>query len=122
MQISMARRSLIDILGSALGFGTEQALVNVGDDTSASDSALDEDIEFLVSSDGQLEMPGGDPPHLEVLGGVAGEFQHLSSEVLKNSGSVDGGSRPNTVLGRDSALEEPVNTSHGELQASSDTL
>lgn len=118
----MARRSLVGILGAALGLGAEQALVNVWDDTSTSNGTLDENIKFLVSTDGQLEVARSNSPHLEVLGGVACEFQHLSSEVLKDSGSVDCSGGANAILRGDSALEEPVNTTHWELQSGPDAL
>ena len=39
--------------------------------TSSSNCCLDEGVELLVSSDGQLEMTGSDPLYLEVLAAVA---------------------------------------------------
>jgi hypothetical protein len=30
--------------------------------------------------DGQLKVAGGDPLHLQILGGVAGQLQHLGQE------------------------------------------
>ena len=49
------------------GLTNQEVLVNVGDDTSTGNGSLDEKVEFLVTSDGQLEMSGGDSPDFEVL-------------------------------------------------------
>ena len=51
--------------------------MDVRDDASSSDGGLDQRVQLLVSPDGKLEMPGGDPLHLQVLGGVAGQLKHL---------------------------------------------
>ena len=52
-------RILSALLGSSGGCAnawglTDQGLVDVGNDTSSGDGGLDEDIEFLITSDGQL--------------------------------------------------------------------
>jgi hypothetical protein len=92
--------------------------VDVGDDTSAGNGGLDEEVEFLVTADGELKVAGSDSAHLEVLGSVAGQFEDLSSEVLQDGSSVDGCGGADSVAGRDSALEESVDPAHGELQTS----
>ena len=51
--------------------------MDVGDDSAARNGGLDQRVQLLVSPDGELEMPGGDPLHLQVLGGVAGQLKHL---------------------------------------------
>ena len=38
-------------------------------------------IPGAVQPDGQLQMPRGDPLHLQVLGSVAGQLKHLGGEV-----------------------------------------
>jgi len=43
---------------------------------------LDEGIQLLITTDGKLQMAGGDTLHLQILGGVTGQLQHLSGEVL----------------------------------------
>lgn len=62
----------------------DQRLVNVGDDTAASNSGLDECIELLVATNSQLEMARGDAFDLEVLAGVTCKLKNLSSEVLED--------------------------------------
>lgn len=55
-------------LGLALSsLSDEKVLVDVGNDTSASNGGLDEQIELLVSSNGELQVPGGDSSDFEVL-------------------------------------------------------
>jgi len=66
--------------------------VDVGDDAAAGDGRLDQGVELLVSPDRQLEMPGSDPLHLQVLRRIAGQLKHLSSEVLEDRGAVDSSS------------------------------
>lgn len=62
-------------------------------------------------------MSGGDALHLQVFAGVTGQLKDLSSEVLEDSGGVHGRSGSNTAVGSDSALQESVDTSHGELHS-----
>ena len=64
-------------------------------------------------------MSGGNPPDLEVLGSVASQLEHLSSEVLEDSGGINSSSRSDSVACSDSALEESVDSADGELESSS---
>ena len=93
----------------------DQGLVDVGDHTTASNGSLDQSVELFVTADSKLQVTGSDSLHLEVLAGVAGELKHLSSEVLKDCSSVDGRSGADTAVRADSALQESVDSSHGEL-------
>ena len=68
----------IDLLGErALSLLADEGLVDVGDDSASSDGRLDQGVQLLVPPDGQLQMPRGDPLHLQVLGRVAGQLKHL---------------------------------------------
>lgn len=60
-------------------------------DTAESDGGADERVEFLVPSDGQLQVAGGDALDLEILGGVSGEFEDFGGKVFEDGGDVDGG-------------------------------
>ena len=67
-----------DLLGRfALGLFSDQRLVNVGDDSAAGNGSLDEGVQLLVTSDGQLQVAGGDSLHLQVLRSVSGQLQNL---------------------------------------------
>ena len=50
-------------------------------------------------------MSRGDSLHLQVLGGVAGQLEDLSSEVLQDGGAVDSGGGSNTASGEATALQ-----------------
>ena len=82
--------SLCKSLSFALSSGAdEEILVDVGDDSSTGNGSLDEEVEFLVSTDGQLKMSGSDSSHLEVLGSISSQLEDLSCEVLEDSSCVD---------------------------------
>merc|ERR1712051_208782 len=102
----------------ALSLLANERLVDVRDDASSSNRGLDQRVQLLVSPDGKLEMPGGDPLHLQVLGGVAGQLKHLSSEVLEDGGAVDGRGGSNPPGGERAALEVAMDPSNEELEYS----
>jgi len=45
--------------------------------TSASNGGFDQTVEFLVTADGQLKVTRSDTFHLQILAGIASQFQHL---------------------------------------------
>ena len=90
--------------------------MDVRDDATARDGRLDERVELLVTTDGELEVARRDTLDAEVLRRVAGELQHLSSEVLEDGGRVDGSGGANAALGRDAELEVAVDTANRELE------
>ena len=92
--------------------------MDVGDNTTTGDGGLDERVELLITTDGELEVTGRDTLHLEVARGVAGELHHLSAQVLEDRGGVHGSSRTDTVVGVNAGLEETVDTTDGELETS----
>ena len=61
--------------------------MDVGDDAATGDGRLDQGVELLVSPDRQLEMPGSDPLHLQVLRRIAGQLKHLRMVVICKRGS-----------------------------------
>lgn len=100
----------------------QEVLVDVGDHTSSGNGSLDKEIELFVTSDGQLQVSGGDSSHLEVLWGIACKLENFSSQILQNSSSVNGGGWTDSVLGWDSALQESVDSTDRELKTSSGWL
>ena len=60
----------------------DERLVDVRNDAAAGDGRLDQGVQLLVSPDRQLEMPGSDPLHLQVLGRIAGQLKHLRMVVF----------------------------------------
>ena len=63
--------------------------MDVRDNTTTSNGGLNESVELLVSADSKLHVTGSDSLGLEILAGVACEFEDLSSQVLKDGSSVD---------------------------------
>ena len=90
--------------------------MDVGDHTTSSNGSLDQSIEFFVTADSQLEVTGSYSLHLQVFASVAGKLEHLSSEVLKNSSSVDCRCGSNTAVRAHSTFQESVNSANWELK------
>jgi hypothetical protein len=101
---------------SLLGRLVDQGLVDVWDDTSTSDGALDEGIELLISTDSQLKVARGDTLHLQVLASISGQLQNLSSQVLQDGSRVDCCSGTNTAICLGSLLQLAVDTANRELK------
>lgn len=68
----------------------EERTVDAGQHTSEGDSGTDKSVEFLITTDGELQVARGDTLDLEILGGVACQFEDFGSEVLEDSGHVNG--------------------------------
>ena len=60
-----------DERSSEEGEGRGTDLVDVGQNTTACNGRADQDVEFLVTTNGELEVAGRDSLNLKVLGGVA---------------------------------------------------
>ena len=94
----------------------DKSLVDVRDDTTTSNSGLDQRVELLITFYSEEEMSRGDSLDLEVLRGVTSELKNLSGEVLEDGGRVDGRGGADSAVGTDAGLEESVDSSHGELE------
>ena len=102
------------LAGGLLG---EKDSLDVGQDTSLSDGdARKELVQLLVVADSQLQMTGDDPRLLVVAGGVAGQLEDLSSQVLHDGCEVHGGTGTYT-LGVVALAEQTVHTANRELKA-----
>ena len=89
--------------------------MDVGDHSSSSNGGLDQGVKFFVSPDGKLEMPRSYSLDLQVLGGVSCKLEDLSCEVLKDGSSVHSGCGSDSRVRVDSALQESMDPSNGEL-------
>ena len=65
-----------------LGCLKDESLVDVRDHTTSSNSGLDQGVKLFITSNSELQMSRSNSLHLEILGGVAGQFEDLSSQVL----------------------------------------
>ena len=92
--------------------------MDVGEDTTGSDGgAAEESVELFVVADGELNVTGHNSGLFVVLGGVTGELENLSGEVLKDGSKVHWGTGTN-ALGVSALLHEAGNSSDGELKSS----
>ena len=96
----------------------EQEDVDVGKDTSVSDGgAAEKLVELLIVADGELDVSWHNSGLLVVLGGVSGELEDLSGEVLKDGSEVHWGTGSDSgTVGAE--LEVSVDTSDWELESS----
>ena len=63
--------------------------MDVRDDTAAGDGRLDEGVELLVATDGELQVTRRDTLDAQVLGGVASQLEHLRGQG-RHGGSAEG--------------------------------
>ena len=96
----------------------EKDSLDVGKDTTLSDGdSREELVQFLVITDGELEMSWDDSGLLVVTGGVTSQLEDLSSEVLEDGSQVDGSASTDS-LRVVSLAKESVNTTNRELKTS----
>ena len=101
-----------------LGLLGEEHSLDVGEDTTLGNGDTGEEfVQFLVITDGELEMTGDDPGLLVVTGSIASELKNLSSEVLHDGSKVHWGTSTYT-LGIVALAEKTVDTSNWELKTS----
>ena len=101
-----------------LDLAGEEEGVDVGEDTTSSNSGVGHElVEFLIVSDGELNVSRHNSGLLVVLGGISGELEDLSGEVLKDSSEVNGGTSTDSL--REAALlEESGDSANRELESS----
>ena len=96
----------------------EEEDVDVGEDTSVSDGGASEKlVELLIVADGELDVSWHNSALLVVLGGVSGELEDLSGEVLKDGSEVHWGTCSDS-LGVSSLLQVASDSADWELKSS----
>lgn len=104
------------VSGAVLALGWAR---DVGEDTAFGNGGVGEElVEFLVVSDGQKDVSWDDSGLLVVLGGITGQLEDLSGEVLKDSCQVDWGSGTDS-FGVVGMSEESTNSTDWELETCS---
>lgn len=78
-----------DSLGLVLGllsFGglVDERLVDVRDDTTTGNGSLDQGVQFFVTPNCQLQVTRRDTLDLQILAGISGQLQDLSSQILQD--------------------------------------
>jgi hypothetical protein len=84
--------------------------------TSESDGSADESVQFLVTSNGELEMAWRDALDLQILGSVACELQNFGSQVFENSSQVYAGFGADARLLSRKVSKMALYATAGELQ------
>jgi hypothetical protein len=88
--------------------------VNVGQNTTLCDGDVSQQlVQLLIVSDGELKMTGDDTGLLVVTSGVASQLEDFGSEVLEDSGQVDGSTGTDT-LSVVALSQKTVDTTNGE--------
>ena len=96
--------------------------MDVREDTTGGDGNILHKLgEFLVVSDSELDVSWDNSRFLGVLGGVTGELEDLSGEVLKDGSEVHWGTGSDS-LGVSSLLEESGDSTDWELKSGSGGL
>jgi hypothetical protein len=67
----------------------QQRTVDTWQDTTESDGGADQSIQLLVTTDGQLQMAGGDTLDFQILSSVTRKFEDFRSQVFQNSCDID---------------------------------
>ena len=93
----------------------DEGLVNVRNDTSASDCGLDECIQFFVTTNGKLQVARSNTLNFQIFGCISCQLKNFGSQVFKNSGSVHSSGGTNTLSLRNPSLEVSVDTADRKL-------
>ena len=81
-----------------LGLLGQQVDVDVWQDTTLSNGDTTQQlVQFLIVTDGQLQVTGDDTGLLVVTGSVTGQFQDFSGQVFQDGSQVDGGTGTDTL-------------------------
>ena len=64
------KHNFLHLWEGALALLPDQGLVDVGNHPTPGDGGLDQRVELLVPPDGELQVPGGDSLHFQVLTGI----------------------------------------------------
>ncbi len=89
--------------------------MDVWNDTSTGDGSLDQCIEFLVSTNGKLQVTRCDALHFKILTCVPGQFEHFGRKVFQDCRCVNGGGGTDALTMLDRSFQETVNPTNGEL-------
>ncbi len=58
--------------------------------TTEGDGRPNQGIQFLITTDGELQVTGGDTLYFEIFRGVPGKLENFRGEVFEDGGDVDG--------------------------------
>ena len=93
----------------------DERLVDVGDDTTTSDGALDKGVQLFITADRQLEVAGRDALHLEIFARVPSQLKDLCCQVLQDRCRVHSRGCSHPAAGLDPFFQLAMDTPDGEL-------
>ncbi len=102
-----------------LGWFVNEGLMDVWDDTTTCNGALDQSVKLFISTNGKLQVPGCDALHLQILTCISCKFQNLSCQVLQNGCWVHSSCCPHPPICSSSWFQKPMNSTNWKLQKSS---
>ena len=91
--------------------------MDVGDHTAAGNGGLDERVQLLITTNGELQMARSDTLHAQITGSVAGELENLGAKILADGRHVDSTGCADATMASDADFEVAMYTSHGKLFA-----
>jgi len=107
---------LARVLASLAGLLGEEVLVDVRQNTTLGNGDVTKElVQFLVVSDGELEVTRDDTGLLVVTSSVASQLKNFGREVLENGSQIDGSAGTDS-LGVVALSEKTVDTTYGESQ------
>ena len=67
----------------------DEGFVDVRDNTTSSNSSLNESVKLLITSDGEQQVSRSDSLHFKILRSVSCKLKDFCSKVFKDSSTVD---------------------------------
>ena len=108
----------INLLSGLLGLLGQKNSLDVGEDTTLGNGHSGQEfVQFLIITDGQLQVTGDDSGFLVVSGSISCQFKNLSGQIFHYGCQVDGGTGTNS-LGIVAFTEKTMDTINGELESS----
>lgn len=113
--ISTTSHSSIDLALLLLLDLQQQGAVDVRQDATEGNGRADQGVEFLVTTDSELQMTGSNALDLEILGSVACQFENFGGKILQNSSDIDSSFGSDAHLVLCIVLQETLDATAREL-------
>lgn len=95
--------------------GISSYLVNVRQDSSSSDRSPNQTIQFLISTNRQLQMPRRDTFDPQIFRSVSSQLEDFSGEIFEDRRGVDGSFRSDSHVVLSTSFQVTMDTTDWEL-------
>ena len=68
----------------------QKSAIDVRQHTTKGDSRANQSVQLFITSNGELQMTGGDTLDFEIFGGVTGKLENFGGKVFEDGSDVDG--------------------------------